>query len=233
MSDCCRAAPCEEVFGSRTAEGDLHEYLSHGLGTIETRMLDAIPPLVVAGARRVLEIGGGVGALQAELVLKGASSGEVIELVGAYEPYARRLATKLGIGDRTSFRVADVIENPQQVQDADIVVMNRVVCCSPDGLRLTAVAAGLTRQVLAISYPRSLAILRLMQRLQEPFARLFRRRYRFYIHDARAIRTAATAAGMSLQAAGHGAFWEYAVFAMPGSPMAPAATRAPGERSSP
>ena len=171
------------MFGPQAAEGDLDEYLVGGLGSIEARMIEAIPRQVIGGARRVLEIGGGIGALQAELVLRGASSGEVVELVKSYAPYARRLATKLGIEDKTTFRVADVIDDPDQVAPADIVVMNRVVCCSADGLRLTAVAAALTHQVLAISYPRSLAILRWAQKLQEPFARLFRRRYRFYIHE--------------------------------------------------
>jgi magnesium-protoporphyrin O-methyltransferase len=162
----------------------------------------------------VLEIGGGIGAIQAELLLKGAAAGEVIELVGAYEPYARRLATKLGLADRTSFRVADIIEDAV-ADDADVVVMNRVVCCSADGVRLTGVAAGLARRVLALSYPRSLAILRWAEWLQQPIARLFRRRYRFYIHDSRAIHRAATGTGMHLLSSWHGLFWEYSVFGRP------------------
>lgn len=216
MSDCCRAAPCEEIFGPQTAEGDLDEYLARGLGSIAARMLDAIPAEVVSRAGRVVDIGGGIGALQAELLLRGAATGEVIELVRAYRPYAERLAIRLGIGDRTTFRVADLIDDPHQVEAADVVIMHRVVCCSADGLRLTGVAAGLTRQVLAFSYPRSLAVLRWAEKLQEPFARLFRRRYRFYIHNAAALRMAATSTGMSLLATGKSTFWEYAVFAMPG-----------------
>jgi magnesium-protoporphyrin O-methyltransferase len=212
VSECCRAAPCEEIFDSQTAEGDLEEYLERGLGDLEERMLAAIPAAAITGARRVLEIGGGIGAIQAELLLKGADSGEVIELVKAYEPYARRLATKLGLGGRTAFRVADLIADPGGAESADVVVMNRVVCCSEDGLQLTGVAAGLARRVLALSYPRSLAVLRWAEWLQQPFARLFRRRYRFYIHDSRALQRAATASGMHLLTSWHGLFWEYSVF---------------------
>jgi len=179
-------------------------------------MLAAIPADAIGGAQRVLEIGGGIGTLQAELLLRGTASGEVIELVRAYEPYAHRLATKLGIGDRTAFRIADLIDDPQQAEAADIVVMNRVVCCSADGPRLTSVAAGLTRGVLALSYPRSLPILRWAEWLQQPLARLFRRQYRFYIHDNDVIRQAATSTGMSLLATGRGIFWEYSVFGRPG-----------------
>lgn len=228
MSECCRAAPCEEIFDSQTAGSDLDEYLEHGLGDLEERMVAAIPPEAVSSARRVLEIGGGIGVIQAELLLKGADTGEVVELVRAYEPYALRLATKLGLSGRTTFRVADLIEDPGAAVDADVVVMNRVVCCSEDGLRLTGVAAGLARRVLALSYPRSLTILRVAEWLQQPFARLFRRRYRFYIHDSRAIQRAATANGMQLLSSWHGLFWEYSVFDRPGSAgtdHAPAAAR--------
>ena len=179
-------------------------------------MLSALPARAIAGARRVLEIGGGIGALQAELLLRGADTGEVIELLGVYEPYARRLAERLGIADRTTFRVADVIDAPEQAEAADIVLMNRVVCCSADGVRLTEVAADLARGALVLSHPRYLRVLRWAARFQEPLARLFRRRYRFYIHPRTAIHRAASSTGMSLFATWHGAFWEYSVFTRPG-----------------
>ena len=53
----------------------------------------------------VLEIGGGIGVLQAELLEAGAERGEVVELVSACEPYARELAREKRLEERTSFRV--------------------------------------------------------------------------------------------------------------------------------
>ena len=79
---------------------------------------------------RVLEIGGGIGRIQAELLAAGADRGEVVELVAAYEPYARELARETGLEGRTSFRIVDILEEPDAVEPADIVVLNRVVCCS-------------------------------------------------------------------------------------------------------
>ena len=54
--------------------------------------------------------------MQAELLEAGAEHGEVVELVSAWEPYARELARERGIEDRTSFRVADVLESPESVE---------------------------------------------------------------------------------------------------------------------
>ena len=44
---------------------------------------------------RVLEIGGGIGRIQAELLAAGADRGEVVELVAAYEPYAASSLARL------------------------------------------------------------------------------------------------------------------------------------------
>ncbi len=68
---------------------------------------------------RVLEIGGGIGTLQSELLSAGAAQGEIVELVPAWEPYARELARERGIEERTSFRVADILESPESVEQAD------------------------------------------------------------------------------------------------------------------
>ena len=54
-------------------------------------MIASVSAAALDGAR-VLEIGGGIGRIQAELLATGADQGEVVELVGAYEPYARELA---------------------------------------------------------------------------------------------------------------------------------------------
>src|SRR5690554_900554 len=119
MASCCRAAPCEEIFNSRTAEWALRTYLRRGLGKVEREMLTSVPARHLEGGR-VLEIGGGIGALQAELLRRGAERGEVIELVDAYAPYAGQLARELGVADRTSFRVLDLLENAGAAQPADV-----------------------------------------------------------------------------------------------------------------
>lgn len=162
----------------------------------------------LAGAR-VLEIGGGIGALQAELVGAGAERGEVVELVAAFGPYARELARDRGLEDRTSFRVEDVLEHPAAVDPADVVVMNRVVCCSPDGVRLTSVAARLARRTLVLSFPRERFLVRVGLRLVNGCMRVRRRSFRVFVHPRASLLEAAQAEGLRLTEAGHGFAWEF------------------------
>jgi magnesium-protoporphyrin O-methyltransferase len=210
MGNCCRAGPCEEVFSSRVAAWDLRQYRRRGPGRLERHMLAAIPAGDLPGAR-VLEIGGGIGALQAELLLAGAQSGEVIELVGSYAPYARELAAALGIAGRSSFRVADLLADPQAAAaaSADIVLLNRVICCSADGLALTALAARLTRGTLLLSYPRDTLPVRWGSRLQHALFRLLQRQFRFFVRPASAIIAAAEAEGLTLVRWEQGLLWEF------------------------
>ncbi len=174
-------------------------------------MLASVPAQRVSGSR-VLEIGGGIGALQAELLKRGAAQGEVIELIGDYGPYAAQLASELGVADRTSFRVHDLLEDPGTAQPADVVLMNKVICCSGEGLELTRVAAHLTRGVLVLSYPRYNWLSRLLERAQHAFFRLLGRNYRLYVRSPEQIEAAAASAGLAKIASGRSGVWEHGTF---------------------
>jgi len=212
MSSCCRAEPCEEVFDSRAAKADMEGYLAHGLDDLERRMLAALPAAAKGPTARVLEIGGGVGALQAELLKSTAGSGEVVELLGVYAPYARQLAEKAGVAERSRFRVHDLLDEPGAVEAADVVLLNRVVCCSADGLELTAAAAKLTRGALALVFPRSNVLSRLVAAGERLVARLFGNKYRIFVWSPEQLKAAAATAGLVPVATGGSFIWRYLVF---------------------
>jgi magnesium-protoporphyrin O-methyltransferase len=188
----------------------LRRYERHGLDRIERKMVSAATAGGVDGVS-VLEIGGGIGKLQAEVLLAGAARGEVVELVGAFRPYAAELARRKELVDRTSFRLIDLLEAPEEVAEADLVFLNRVVCCSPDGVALTGVAARLTRRTLALSFPRDLAVVRVAFRIQNLAYRLLGRAFRVFVHPPRELVAAATEAGLRLEETGRRGVWEYVV----------------------
>ena len=71
---------------------------------------------------------------------------------------------------------------PDAVEPADIVVLRRVVCCTPDGPELLAAAAGKARRTLLASYPRDRLLVRLVFRLENLGLALFRKRFRSFVH---------------------------------------------------
>ena len=199
------------MFTARVARNDLKRYRRRGLDGLERRMVESASEGGLAGAR-VIEIGGGIGKLQVELLEAGAASGEVAELVDAYGPFAAELARERGLEDRTAFVVADVLERPDDVAAGDVVVLNRVVCCSPDGVALAAAAARLARQTLVLSYPRDVVWIRLGVRTVNLVQRMLGRSFRVFVHSPSALRAAAEAEGLASTRNERGSLWEFTTF---------------------
>jgi Methyltransferase domain len=202
------------MFSPRVARRSLRRYREQGLGDLEREMVAAGAAAGLEGAR-VLEIGGGIGALQVELLNAGADEGEIVELVSAYEPYARELARERGLEERVTFRVADVLESPEAVKPADVVVLNRVVCCSPDGIRLTGSAARLARRTLVLSFPRDRALVRAGLRLVNLTMAAMGRSFRVFVHPRAALVAAAEAEGLGIAETGGGFAWEFVALRRP------------------
>jgi magnesium-protoporphyrin O-methyltransferase len=211
VTSCCRTTGCEEIFKPTTARRNLRRYLKKGLGAIERSMVSGVGSEDLDGVR-VLEIGGGIGAVQAELLAKGASTGEIVELVRAYEPYARELATAKGFQNRSVFRVADVLADPNAVAPAGVVVLNRVVCCSPDGIRLAGIAARLAERMLMLSFPRDRGLTRLFVKTVNSTMQLLGRSFRTYLHPRASLVGAAQDAGLVLAQTGKNLVWEFTIF---------------------
>ena len=96
--------------------------------------------------RTVLDVGCGIGDLAIEVVARGAASGTGYDLSPKAIDEARRLAASRGVGDRMRFEVGDGAQ--LDLPAADIVVINRVVCCYPDADNLLDHTLGAARRRL-------------------------------------------------------------------------------------
>jgi magnesium-protoporphyrin O-methyltransferase len=200
------------MFRPETARQNLESYRKKGLGKLSRRMVAAASSRGLDDAR-VLDVGGGIGAVQAELLDRGAATGEIVELVGSYEGPALELAREKDLEGRVSYRVADILETPDAVEAADVVIMNRVVCCSPDGIELAAAGARLARRTLVLSFPRDVVWARVGVRLLNVGLWLMRRSFRTFVHSPAALLGAAEAEGLHVVERGNDSFWEFAALA--------------------
>ena len=160
----------------------------------------------------MLEIGGGIGQVLLELLKADASTGEVVELVPSYEEHVRALATEAGLVDRASFRTADLVADVEARREADIVVLNKVVCCTPDGPELAGIAAALTRRTLVLSFPRDDWWARAAFGTINGFLRLRRGSFRVFVHSTASLRGPAEAHGLTLVSERTGPLFRIAAF---------------------
>jgi len=210
----CSCCPGEslDIFGEKSARRELRRYLRKGLGGDDARLMVAWAEDSGLAGATVVEVGGGIGQVQAELLRRGAATGTIVEVVSAYAGPAAELAEATAIADRSSFVLADLLETPEAVESADVVVLRRVVCCSAAGPALLAAAAGKTRRTLLASYPRDRALVRTFVRVQNVLFGLIRKRFRVYLHAPAELERSAAEHGLCRTRAARGAVWETAQF---------------------
>lgn len=186
MAGCCDPQGYDEVFGGRFARRLARRYQRRGLGAIEQRIVDLCADRGLDGAT-VLEIGGGVGEIQLELLRRGAAEAVNLELVDGYDTEARRLAADAGLSGRVRRRLVDIAATPDQVEAADLVVLHRVVCCYPDYERLLGAAADHARRLLVFSYPPRSALSVAVLATQNAWFRLTGKSFRTFAHPPQAM----------------------------------------------
>jgi hypothetical protein len=209
VTTCCGPPGCTDFFTERIARRDARRYRRKGLDGTAQRIVDFLTRRGLAG-RTVLELGGGVGALQIELLKAGAKRGLVLEVSGAYEEEACALLDEAGLAERAERRLADLAEDPDAAGPADAVVMHKVVCCYPDPDKLVGAAADRAGSMLAMSFPRDRMLTRVGFRLVNGVMRLRGSSFRAYVHPVESILAPARARGLRPALEHRGPVWQVA-----------------------
>jgi hypothetical protein len=209
MARCCDPRGCDEFFGSGFARKMAGRYRKRGLDRTSRRMVAFLDAQGLAGST-VIEIGGGVGEIQIELLKHGAERTVNLELVGAYDGEARRLLAEEGLQDRAERRLHDIAVDPEGVEPADVVVLHRVVCCYPDYERLLGAAADRTRRLLVFSHPPRNLVSRALVKVQNLFFRVRGSEFRTFAHPPAAMLAVLEARGLEPQFAHRGLVWQVA-----------------------
>jgi 16S rRNA G966 N2-methylase RsmD len=152
VPSCCNPRGCDRFFTPRFARRVATRYRTRGLDETARQMVEFLELRGIQGAT-VLEVGGGVGEIQIELLKRGAARAVNLELSAAYEQEAKSLLREAGLEERAERRLHDIAVDPKGVEAADVVVLHRVVCCYPDYERLLGAAAQHARRLLVFSYP--------------------------------------------------------------------------------
>jgi 16S rRNA G966 N2-methylase RsmD len=186
LSGCCSPKGYRWVFSERSARMDARRYRRKGLDGLSRRIAELIKAQGVEG-RSVLEVGGGIGALQIELLKAGASRALSVELTPTYEETARELLEEAGLSDRVERRVMDFAQSAAEIGTADIVILNRVLCCYSDMPRLAGVAADHAGRLLVMTYPRRTIWTRAGLGIANVILWLTRREFHIFVHPPRQI----------------------------------------------
>ena len=207
MAGCCEPRGYDEAFGAGRARHSAGRYRKGGLSRTAARIVDLVERHGIDGVS-VLEIGGGIGDLQVELLKRGAAKTTNLELSPAYEDEAARLLAESGLAGRVERRLHDIAADPDAVEPADVVVLNRVVCCYPDSRRLLSAAAEHARRQLVFSHPPRNLLSRALLGGENLSNRIMRCDFRAFAHPPEAMLAVLAELGLHPTAPTVGRVWQ-------------------------
>ena len=209
VSGCCTPKGYQQVFSERGARAQARTYRRSGLDAGSRKIVELLKEQGVDGLT-LLEVGGGIGAIQIELLKAGLARAVSIELTPTYEQSAVELLREAGFEGRVERRVMDFVDAGVEIEAADIVVMNRVICCYPDLPRLAGAAADHARGLLVMTFPKERWWSRLIVWMANVGMAITRREFRIFVHPLAQILATGKEHGLELAVNRPGVFWQLA-----------------------
>lgn len=204
----------DDQFDQKVAQRELRDYRRNGPGRASKALADALGRGDPTG-RTVLDIGAGVGTVHQLLLERGAAAATDVDASRPYLDAAREEAERRGIADRVAFRHGDFVALAPEIEPADLVALDRVVCCYGDVDALVARAAERTLCRLGIILPPDGRIARAAVRLVNAWEWLTRSSFRIYAHPHARVVAAARGAGLEPAATSAVGMWRLLVFERP------------------
>jgi 2-polyprenyl-3-methyl-5-hydroxy-6-metoxy-1,4-benzoquinol methylase len=211
---CCQCQGIERLFDRREALRKLDAYARHGPDRTTRLLLNAVKSAGAEGAT-LLDIGGGIGMAQLALLAAGALRATDVDASSAYLNVAREEARRRGYGDRVTYRHGDFVALAPEIEPADIVTLDRVICCYHDMPALVRASAAKARRLYGLVYPRDAWWTRCFSASENLVFRVRRHPYRSFIYPTRLVDTLVRRTGLERRLLHQGAFWQVVLYARP------------------
>lgn len=209
---CCpQCEGIEQTFNEDSVDEDLRLYRAEGPDETTAWLLNELKSRGVEG-QTVLDIGGGVGAIQHELLKAGAASAVHVDASSAYIDAAKREARRRKLGERIAWHFGNFVDLARGLEPADIVTLDKVICCYDDMPKLVRASARLARRHYAIVVPRDKWWFRAAIRVMNLFQAIFRNPYRMFIHPHEKIEAIVRKAGLKRSFSRHNFMWQVLVY---------------------
>lgn len=209
--NCCSHKATENHFSEAIARKEIQAYHTGRLNQTTRLLLDALRPQS-AEVSSLLDIGGGVGVILHELLDGSALEATFVEIAPAYLQAAREEAEKQGHGGRVRFMQGDIVAVAGDVADAELVTLDRVVCCYPDIEPLIEASASKSLKWYALSFPRDKWWVRLAIRFENWSRRRSGDKFQVYVHSEALMENLLKRAGFSRQFDARTLIWRVAIY---------------------
>ena len=201
MTCCTGFCAAASHFNPKKADRDLRRYQRHGPDVTTRILLSELRRWPLQGLH-LLDIGCGIGVIAVELAAAGLAGVTLADASAGYLEAARRHFASRGGSLPTQFILGDFAATADALPDADIVTLDRVVCCYADVEVLLRGAAARARRMVAFTYPRDRWYMRASLVLENSWYWLRQDGFRAFVHSPERMASVLEAAGF-VRAARH------------------------------
>lgn len=203
------------TFSTKDAERDLADFRRNGVGPSTRALIDAIRAEGIEGAS-LLDVGGGIGAIQLELLANGLGSAESVDASEGYVGIARAEAARRGFSGRVTHRFGTLTELADEVGPADIVTLDKVVCCNADLALILGDVVLRARRMVGLVYPRDRWWNGVAAAILAAWNRVTGDPTRWYVHPEAKLDGILRSAGFVRRDVDRTFIWQVAVYVRPG-----------------
>jgi SAM-dependent methyltransferase len=209
--NCCQCQGIEEQFNRAEAARKLREYRRSGPARSTDLLLGALMREPVAGLT-LLDIGGGIGAIQHALLKAGAARATDVDASTAYLATAREEAARQGHTERITYHHGNFVDMADTIPTADIVTLDRVICCYHDMPALVERSSAKAARLYGLVYPRDTWWVRAGVRAANGLMWLQRSTFRAFAHSSAAVDAIVQRNGLQQCFARNAGIWQVVVY---------------------
>jgi SAM-dependent methyltransferase len=209
--NCCPHDCYASLFDDKHAAKDLKRYRKKGPDKTTRLLLDALRAEGIEGAS-VLDVGAGIGVVHHELLSAGARTAVHVDAAMPQMRVAKEEVARRGHAERVTFLHGDFVTLAPGIAPADIVALDRVICCYPDMEQLVSASAAKAQRLYGAVFPRERRLLRVWLALGNLARRLRRNAFRTYVHPTGAIDAEVRRHGLKPRSVRDTIVWRVAVY---------------------
>ena len=199
-------------YDEKLAASQLRKYREKGPIPSTQALIDGLKAEGVEGAT-LLDIGGGIGAIQHDLLAAGAARATSVDASAPYLEAAREESKRRGLGDRVTYLHGDFVELADSIPAADVVTLDRVINVYPDWERLVELSAARAQRLYGLVYPRDTLFVKLVILVMNLVLRIGRKPVRAAIRPVDVIERIARESGLSPHFSQNvGPAWQVAIY---------------------
>ena len=215
---CSQCTGIQDQFDDAVVRKKLRQFRRRGPDRTTRLLIDALRDALEASDVQggvLLDIGGGIGAIHHALLDGRLARAVHVDASSAQIAAAREETARQGHSASVEFVAGDFVALAEGLPTADVVTLDRVICCFDDMEGLVSRSARKAGRFYGAVFPRDVRWMRIGIAAINLIQRLKRTTFRVFLHDPAAIDRALRAAGLSPRAMRETLGWRVVVYARP------------------